>query len=130
MAFQDDQLCAGLKAGIDGAIHRVQSLWDENLSTEEWGFSLVDAKNTFNEINRIGMLWSVRYLWPSGAQFFFSCYRHWSSLVLRNGNWTESVIHSREGVTQGGALSIIAYGIGILPLIKNLKRAIPDVTQP
>ena len=25
---------------------------------------------------------------------------------------------------------MIAYGIGILPLIKNLKRAIPEVTQP
>ena len=25
---------------------------------------------------------------------------------------------------------MIAYGIGILPLIKNPKRAIPDVTQP
>ena len=35
MAYQDDQLCAGLKAGIDGAIHRVQALWDENVSTEE-----------------------------------------------------------------------------------------------
>ena len=25
---------------------------------------------------------------------------------------------------------MIAYGIGILPLIKNIKRVIPDVTQP
>ena len=25
---------------------------------------------------------------------------------------------------------MIAYGIGILPLIKNIKREIPDVTQP
>ena len=25
---------------------------------------------------------------------------------------------------------MIAYGIGILPLIKNLKQDIPDVTQP
>ena len=25
---------------------------------------------------------------------------------------------------------MITYGIGILPLIKNLKRVIPDVTQP
>ena len=41
-----------------------------------------------------------------------------------------SILHSREGVTQGGPLAMILYRIGILPLIKNLKRAIPDVSQP
>ena len=30
----------------------------------------------------------------------------------------------------GGALTMIAYGIGILSLINNLKREIPDITQP
>ena len=28
MECQDDPLCAGLKAGINGAIHGVQDLWD------------------------------------------------------------------------------------------------------
>ena len=48
LVCQDDQLGARLKAGIDGAIHGVQDLWDKNLSTEEWGFLLLDAKNAFN----------------------------------------------------------------------------------
>ena len=39
MACQDDQLCARLKAGIDGAINGVQSLWYENSSTEECFFN-------------------------------------------------------------------------------------------
>ena len=33
-------------------------------------------------------------------------------------------------MTQGYPLTMIAYSIGILPLIKNLKQEIPDVTQP
>ena len=56
MAYQDDQLCAGLKVGIYGTVYRVQAIWDKNLTTEDWGFLLVDANNAFNEINQIGML--------------------------------------------------------------------------
>ena len=75
------------------------------------------------------MLWTVRHLWTSGARFFFNCYRHWSLLVLWNLNGTAIIIHSREGMTQGGPLAMIAYGIVILPLIKNPKREMPEVTQ-
>ena len=127
---QDDQLCAGLKAVIDGAFQGVQDIWDKNLTTEEWRFLLVDTMNAFKEINRVGMLWTVRHLWPSGAHFVFKFYRHWSSLVLRNGNETASFLHIREGVMQGYPPVMIAYGTGILPLIKNLKQEISDVTQP
>ena len=61
-ACQNDQLYAGLKAVIDRDVHGFQSIWDENLSTEYWGFLLVDAKNVFNEINRIIILRKVRSL--------------------------------------------------------------------
>ena len=76
------------------------------------------------------MLWTVINLWPSGARFVLNCYCHWSLLVLKNGNGTASFLHSKESVTQGDPLVIIADSIGILPLIKNLKQMIPDVTQP
>ena len=39
-------------------------------------------------------------------------------------------LHSKGVVTQEGPMSMIAYDIGILPLIKKLKRELPDVTQP
>ena len=76
MTFQDDQLCAILKAGIDGAVHGVQDIWDENSTTEDWGFLLIDAKNAFNDIDRVEMMWKVRHVWPSGSCSFFNFYCH------------------------------------------------------
>ena len=32
-------------------------------------------------------------------------------------------------MTQGGALAMVAYCIGILPLTKQLKAEFPDITQ-
>ena len=61
------------------------------------------------------------HLWLSGALLILNFYRHWSSLVFWYGNGIASSVHSREGVTQGDPLDMVAYGIGILSLIKNLK---------
>ena len=49
---------------------------------------------------------------------------------MKNGNGTAISLHSRDGATQGDPLEMIAYGICILPLIKNLKREFTDVAQP
>ena len=59
-------------------------LLEENRKEEDWGFLFIDAHNAFNEENRTAMLWAVRQEWPSGAQFTFNCYRHWSTLVVRD----------------------------------------------
>ena len=86
---------------------------------EDWVFLLVDARNAFNEENRTAMLWDVRHEWPSDAQFTFNYYFHGATLVV----WDKSdesghFLHSKEGVTQGDPLVMIAYGIGVLPLIR------------
>ena len=39
-------------------------------------------------------------------------------------------LHSREGVTKEDLLSMVAYSICILHLIKTMKAEFPDVPQP
>ena len=63
------------------------------------------------------MLWTVCHLRPPGDRFF-KRYCHHSSFILRNGDSTANILHSREGVTQGYPLAMFAYGIGALLLIK------------
>ena len=70
-ACQYDQICAGLKSVIDGAVQRVQAIWYTKLTTGYWVFLLTDQKKDFNEINRIGMLWIVCHLFPYGSRFFY-----------------------------------------------------------
>ena len=105
--------------GIEGAIYAMRVLWDEHMKEEDWGFLLIDARNAFNEENRTAMLWAVQHECPSGAKFTFNCYRHWATLVVwYTGDRSGHFLHSKEGVTQGDPLAMIAYGIGFLPLIR------------
>ena len=77
------------------------------------------------------MLWTVRHDWPSGAQFTFNCYRHWATLVVRNTeDGSGHFLHIKEGVTQEDPLAMIADGIGVLPLIRVLRKDHPQVSQP
>jgi hypothetical protein len=126
-----DQFAAGLDSGIEGAIHSMNDLWDQYNQEEEWGFLQIDATNAFNLQNRTMMLYNFRHLCPTMAMFAFNCYKHHSILYIRglNGKFG-SMLHSREGVTQGDPLSMILYGIRMLPLIRKLKVEFPNLYQP
>ena len=63
-------------------------------------------------------------------RFAFNCHRHWAVILVRAGNGHALFVHSKEGVTQGDPLAVVACGIAILPLIRILKAAVPDVHQP
>ena len=44
-------------------------------------------------------------------------------MVVRNADGSGNFFHRKEGVTQGGPLAMISYGIGILPLLGELCDA-------
>ena len=94
------------------------------------GTTLVDARNGFNDLSRLAMLWTVRHRWPAGARFTFNCYRNWAQLLLRHPGEPSVRILSREGVTQGDPLSMVLYGITLVPLAKELRAADPGFLSP
>ena len=105
--------------------------WDEHKTVEDWGFILIDARNTFNEENQTAILWAVQNEWPSGAQFTFNFNRHWATLMVWDtGDGSGYFLHSKEGVIQGDPLAMIVYDIGSLPLIREMRNDHPRVTQP
>ena len=50
-------------------------------------------------------------------------------MVQDTGDDSGHFLHSKESVTQGDPLAMIAYGIGVLPLIRELQNAHPWFTQ-
>jgi hypothetical protein len=123
-------VCAGLEAGIEDEIHAINQLWKEKEEENDWGFLLIDAWNAFNEMNRVVMLGVIQHEWPSCARFVFNCYRHFAVLVVQSQDGRSTTfIYSQDGMTQGDALAMAAYGMGLLPLICRLKEEFPTVRQ-
>ena len=126
-----EQLAGGVEAGVEGAIHAARLQWMQHSQEEEWGFLLIYARNASNEENQTAMLWAFRHEWPGGVQFTFNCYRHWRTLVVRNTtDGSGHFLHRKEGVTQWYPITMISYGIGVLPLFRDLRRSHLRVTQP
>ena len=87
---------------------------------EPSGTTLVDARNEFNKLNRLAMLWTVHHRWATGVRFTFNCYKHWAQLLLRQPGELTVTIMRREGVTQGDPLFMVVYRITPAPLKEEL----------
>jgi len=97
LACGSDQLCAGLRAGIKGAIHAMHELLEIHQDQPTgWGVLLVDAANAYNSLNCAAMLLHAQVLWPHCARFLFNTYKGWSVLVLKGST---TLLYSKEGVT-------------------------------
>ena len=69
--------------------------------SEPSGTKLVDARNGFNELSCLEILWTVRHRCPAGARFAFNFYRHWVQLLLCQPGEPQLTILSREGSHPG-----------------------------
>ena len=99
-------------------------------NAEPSGTTLVDARNGFNEMSRLAMLWTVWHLWTAGARFASNCYMHWAELLLHHPEEPPVTILSREGVTQGDPLLMVLYGITLIALSEELRAADPGLLSP
>ena len=113
--------------GGGGNLRELESLEFLTQEAEPIGTTLVDARNGFNELSRLAMLWTVRHRWPAGARFVFNCYKHWAQLLLRQPGELPVTILSREGVNQGDPLSMVLYRITLIPLAEELQAADPGI---
>ena len=92
--------------------------------------TLFDARNGFNDLSRLAMLWTVQHRWPAGARIAFICYKHWAQLLLLQPGELPVTLLSREGVTQGDPLSMVLYGITLVPLAEELRAADLGILSP
>ena len=115
MEVEEDEGSEGEEGG-GGTLRALGALEFLTQEAEPSGTTLVDARNGFNELSRLTMLWTVRQYLPAGARFTFNCYRYWPQLLLRQPGELPVKILSIEGVTQGDPLSMVWYRITLVPL--------------
>ena len=75
MQVEEDEEREGEEDG-GGTQRSLEALEFLTQEAEPSGTTLVDARNSFNELSRLEMLWTVRHRWPVGTRFVLNCYKH------------------------------------------------------
>ncbi len=109
------QVCAGVDAGCEAAIHAVREAF---LSDESEGALLIDASNAFNSVKRETTLHNISILCPAFFIFLVNTYRKPIRLFIPL--WKEE-IPSLEGTTQGDPAAMGMYAISVVPIIAKAK---------
>ena len=86
------QVCAGLEAGAEAAIHAVHDIFIDH-TTE--AVLLIDAENAFNATNRKAMLHNISVIYPIISAYISNCYNTTARLFIIGG----TKILSKEGTT-------------------------------
>ena len=101
------------EAGSEAAVHAIYDIFQKD-DTE--AVLLVDAENAFNSINRKAMLHNIFIVCPILTTFISNCYTIPARLFVV-GNFE---LKQREGTTQGDPTAMVAYALGVTPLIQFL----------
>eukprot|EP00957_Ditylum_brightwellii_P008520 646279-Ditylum_brightwellii.AAC.1 len=94
------------------------------------GMMLINARNGFNELSPMVMLWTVWHWWQQGTHFLFNCYHHWAILVICQPGQPAVFMHSKEGFMQGDSTFMISYRITLVPLAEELSEQEDEVLPP
>ena len=127
--FEEDEGSKGKERG-GGTQRALGALEFFTQEAEPSGTTLVDARNGFNELSRLAMLWTVRHRWLAESRFAFNYYKPLMKLLLRQLGELPVSILSRDGVTQGDPFFMILYGITLVPLSEELRAAYPGLLLP
>ena len=116
--YGSEQLAGVLEEVIENSLDAINDVFNEK-SSQGQSLMLLDAANAFNSVNLEAALLNAGREWPRGSTFFFNSYQSPSELFFQGSN--ESLF-SYEGTTQGDPLSILLYGMALMPMIRRLRN--------
>ena len=111
-----DQLCGGIRSGIEGAVHAMNDLFTQHQdSVPGWGVLLLDASNAFNSRLCFGMLVFCGLAVPAFFLIPIEVGQSFMFVVLLSSYIAERELHRVIHYQ-------CFYAIGILPLIRLLRE--------